>query len=153
MLPTEPPALIAATLIVCEKVLNEIDGLVSAVRFVDLLNCAPVGDTPAEKQFIPISILATVTFAPDDTGSHVLGLYVIRPGESPAPIMQLAPINLAEVPIKVEGAPRLLNMVLNGVPLSMRLMGLHYIVLMVDDEPVRKTPLMLVRKPQTDVAE
>ena len=138
-----PPSLISVNLLICEKILAEGDGVLSAIRLVDLFYFTPQADTPIEKQVASMNLLAMGKFPVDDDADHVLEVQVIRPdgtirdiGSGPDTVSK------SLVSAKIPDAPWGFNIVAPLVITASQL-GLHYAILKIDGQEVARAVFTL----------
>lgn len=139
-------SLISVYAIVCERALQEQDGVVSAIRIVDVFYVEPVPDIPVEKRAIGITILASGRVAPEDDSEHTLEFFLVRPdGES----TRLGEPSTGRYKSKVPGAPGGFNAILQ-IGVIPRVMGLHHVRVMLDGVEVARAVFTLAeRKPES----
>src|SRR5688572_6790043 len=102
----EPATPIQTNLLICEKVLTEVDAVNTAVRIADVFRVKPDPDIPAEKRPISIAALFTARFSPDDDSTHALEVKLERPNGDIVIIGGMEPTRLQET---FSGTPRGLN--------------------------------------------
>lgn len=144
-MPTVDP--LGATLILCEKILNEADGVISAIRMVDLFYIAKVPAVPPEQHAAVMTVFVSCKFPSDDVSTHVVSLKLTRPDGTVKDVDFGMPleVSLADIPVKVPGAPRAFNIVAPwGVKATH--MGLHRLTLFVDGE--ERTAAVFTLAPQ-----
>src|SRR5580700_7769613 len=77
-MPSKPPPL-SAFIVLCERVLNETDSIVSAIRIADVLAVhVPPGANP-ESHAVIAHVLAMCKFSYDDESTRVIALRLRRP--------------------------------------------------------------------------
>ncbi len=132
-----------AAAFVCERVLQEKDEVLSAIRIVDTLWVSrppedlPVETTPAIQVTILLSFKKT---GPGPAERHELTLQLIPPS-GPAAQKQTAPLLFPESDIG--GANLIANMM---VPIKQ--LGLFWLDVSLDGEPVTRVPFRVLEKPQ-----
>lgn len=142
--------LLSATLLVCEKMLQEVDGVLSAIRLGDLFILEQAD--AAVQRAARFWIVAIVKFHPDDIGQHVGVLRLIRPNGEATDLKTVEP-QLGELEVRFPGTPRGFN-VLADMTLSAQQMGTHYLTLTIDGQEVARTAFTLIERPvATSVAE
>lgn len=124
----------------CEKVLEEKDGVSSAIRIVDRITHTATGPEPPEKMPpVPIALTAVISFKSGRArGRHVLK---IRP-ETPS-ANRLAELSL---PLQFEGEDRGAQAVMQ-VRLQAEEEGLYWFDVFLDDVLVTRMPLRIVYQP------
>lgn len=134
-LPPEGPYLVTAVL--CEKVLEEKDGVISAIRIVDRIVHSAVGpEAPEEMPPIPVNLIGLITFKSGAArGRHTVRL---RP-QAPAGL------NLPDIalPVHFEGEDRGANLVVQ-LGLQAAQEGLYWFDVLLDDELVTRMPLRIM---------
>lgn len=142
-MPVAHPDLDSVNLIVCERVLAELDSVVSAIRIVDLfwVGEAPP-DVPIERTAVKISFLGMARFklgAPTIKCSFQFKL--IRPNGEES--LLLDPFEL-EVGPTVDGTPAAVTHMIN-VGVVPRVLGLHYAAFIFDGVEIARTSFTLLR--------
>lgn len=132
---TRGPFLAAAVL--CEKVLEEKDGVLSAIRMVDRIVQTAVGPAgPEEMPPVPVNLTALIAFKSGGArGRHSLRL---RP-EAPSGL-RLPEVSL---PVLFEGEDRGHNVLLN-LALQADQEGLYWFDVLLDEQMVTRIPLRVV---------
>lgn len=130
-----------AIAVVCEKVLQEQDGVLSIIRVIDRVTVSAVGaDAPKEMPPTNLSFFVVVALKSGAArGRHTLAL---RP-ESPSG-QQLGTM---ELPVHFEGEERGANVVANFI-LSADEEGLYWIDVLFADELLTRVPLRVLYAPQ-----
>jgi hypothetical protein len=64
---------LACTLLLCEKVLNEADGIISAVRLVHLF-LVPEVPAPPDQTVVLMHVFINCKFPPEDDSKHAISL-------------------------------------------------------------------------------
>jgi Family of unknown function (DUF6941) len=130
-------SLLAATMLACERILHESDGVVSAIRIIDILTFTPSEEVPIERQRTPVHVLARVLTSADDEAEHVVRMSLVRPDGKRVEMGEA--FRGAIPPPKVAGVPRglTINAQIDVVPTE----GTHWIVASFDGEDVSRTPL------------
>jgi hypothetical protein len=143
-----PPNLISARLLICEKILVEMDGVLSAIRLVDVFYFSAPPEIPREQIVVPMFILATGYFLSPDDSKHSLELRLIRPdGESTAFFTQNDVV--AALP-GIAGVPRGFSVVAS-VSVAAKQIGTHYVSAVLDGEEVARGAFTLLEQPQKPV--
>lgn len=142
-----PSKLTSVSAFLCEKILMEADGVLSAIRLVELFNFTPASDVPLEKQGPTMVLYVNGKLPPGDNDEHIVELFLLRPnGETTA----------------LEGPPRTkMASTFAGFPggfaIGLQLtvpatqMGLHHFIVKFDGEEVRRLPFMLSQLASTSV--
>jgi hypothetical protein len=133
------PKPLSAIIILCEKVMQEKDDLVSTIRIADLFYVPLLPDVPIEKHAVLMQVLVMCKFRHDDESTHSIGLRLTRPDGTQKDVAFWEPtghpleFSLAELIPKVPEAPRGLNLIAPwGVKATH--MGLHRLDLLIDGE-------------------
>src|SRR5579872_1646075 len=72
--------LLSLNLIICERILSESDGVLSAIRISDLFEFVLAPELPLDRQGVPISVLVVAKFSADEVGKpHLVQLRLVRP--------------------------------------------------------------------------
>lgn len=134
------PYLTAALL--CERVLQEKDGTLSAFRIVDQIEFELQTDTPEIKKLdikpaLQLNILIAIKAGPAK-GRVTLNIDSTRPSGMRK--------HLIEFPLELKGGEEGANFIINLVQGTDE-EGLHWFEVKIDDTLLTKIPLMLVRKP------
>lgn len=130
------------TAVLCEKVLQEADGVLSLIRIVDREVITLVGPKPPEGMpSIPIRLYAVLALKSGGArGRHQLAL---RP-EQPSGIQLTA----TEVPVYFEGEDRGVNAVIE-VNLMPQEEGLFWFDVLLDGSIMTRIPLRVIYQPVT----
>jgi hypothetical protein len=134
------PYLIAATL--CERAIQEGDGVLSLIRVVDKVTQAVAGPTVPDKMPpIQVNLTLVVVLKPGEArGRYRLG---VRPE---APSGQRLPD--AELPVSFAGAPDAGANLLLGINMIAEEEGLYWFDVLLDDQLLTRTPLRIEYSPQ-----
>src|SRR5262245_27184295 len=128
--------------LLCERALVERDGVLSAIRIVDVFFVDPSSKIPPEERPIQMSLLFTAKFAESDESEHGMEVHLERPNESPVKIGETEPTkatgNYPNVPKGINLSVRF------GVP--PKVIGTHYINIMLDSRLVARIPVTLLPK-------
>jgi hypothetical protein len=138
-----PPSVISANTVICETILTEDSGVVSAIRIVDVFQYVRHPTVPLEQQVITVRILGIVRTKIGDTAEHIIGVNVLRPDEEHGEIHE---VFRGPMPTKVPEAPGgfTVQAVVGVVP---RKQGTHYGIVYFDGVEVARTPFTLVELP------
>jgi hypothetical protein len=125
----------------CEKVIEDKQGVLSLIRIVDRIVANVVApDVPAAMPPIPVSLTAVVILRSGEArGRHSLKIRL----EEPSGLQQ----GTTEIPVFFEGEDRGMNAV---IPLQIvaREEGLYWFDVLVNDELLSRIPLRLIYQPQ-----
>lgn len=136
------PMMPISTVLTCERVLTEGDGVMSIIRMVDLFYFVLKANVPIEEQPVYLTVLAIVRVPSGDDEEHTFQIQLIRPNEERTVIGD--PLK-AKLGPKISGAPRGLNLVakIGVVP---KQTGIHYISLLFDGVETTRTAFTLVER-------
>lgn len=123
--------------LLCEKVLQEKDGTLSAVRIVDRLQYSVQGMPEGLKPMASIQGLVAIKSGPV-TGEHVIKLFAERPNGDYRDIMSM--------PVTLLGKDQGQNFILT-INVGIEQDGLYWIHILFDDEPLTQIPLMVTPLP------
>src|SRR6266478_5219642 len=148
MPPSPPPKPLSATLLLCEKILNE-DGVFSIIRIGDLYYVPSVPDIPPEKQVVLMNLLIMCTFEADDQCEHLITLRLKRPDGSEKYVELEKPltVDLGKLPPKFPDVPRKINFIAAPWGVKPTHMGVHCLILAVDGQDYTSTFFTLARPP------
>jgi len=129
------PYLAAAFL--CEKVLQEKDGVVSAIRLVDRFILTASGTQPPEKMpKLPVNLTMLIIFKSGDAkGSRTVKIKTIMPSQRVGPETLL--------PMFLEGDDRGVTLIANMI-LEASEDGLYWFEVSCDDDFITRIPLRIV---------
>ena len=142
------PKPLSASLIICERALQEKDDVISAIRIVDLFLVALVPDIPPDKQAVSMTLVVSCQFANDDESTHSLAIRLLRPDGSDKEVELEKPleINLASFPLRTPDSTRGIQLVAPwGVKPTH--MGRHRVSLLIDGEVVASRWFILAPRP------
>lgn len=130
-----------AMAVLCEKVLDEKDGVLSVIRIIDRVTQTVVSpEAPDEMPPASIPLTCAITFRSGEArGRHSVKL---RP-EAPSGEQMSA----FDQPIHLEGEERGANLVVSFT-LQAEMEGLYWIDLLFDDKRMTRIPLRVVYQPQ-----
>jgi hypothetical protein len=134
---------IGAFVLVAEKVLVEADGVPSIIRIIDVFYFRPNPGIPIENQPILMYVVASVRFKETEPSEHVLQLQLARPSGETKPIGD--PHSLKSEPklVGIAGMPSGFNFI-SIIGIIPKEMGVHYVVLLLDEQEIARTPVTLV---------
>jgi hypothetical protein len=141
---------LACTLLLCEKVLNEADGVISTVRLIEMF-FVPETSTPPDQSVVLMQVFINCKFPPGDDSKHAISLRLTRPDGSEKDVDFGMPmeVSLAEIPVKIPLAPKAFNFILPwGVKATH--MGVHRVTLFVDGKENVSAIFTLVRPVPVD---
>jgi hypothetical protein len=124
----------------CEKVLEEKDGVSSAIRIVDRITHTATGpEPPGQMPPVPIALTAMISFKSGSArGRHILRVIPETPSG-----LRLAEISL---PVQLEGDDRGMQATMN-IRLQAEQEGLYWFDVFFDDVLVTRMPLRVVYQP------
>lgn len=138
---------VSASIVICERVLNEVDGVMSAIRLAEIFNLAFPPQTPIEQVVLPIAAAITVRLLEHDELEHSVETKLFRPDGDEATVGEPIKSKIAQ---KVPGVPGGINIILNlGVKATQ--FGLHSIAVFFDQEEVARAYFTLARVDQTEI--
>ncbi len=142
--------LLSLSLLICERSLTEADGVMSAIRMVDVVYVMLDPSIPVEKQQVMLTVIVLGKTNASDRTKHSLQLQLIRPeGQTTLVPDQPLPVDHSVVPpALITEAPRGfgLNLQIGVVP---RQMGTHWITVLFDGQEKGRVPFTLLeRKPE-----
>jgi len=139
-------AFMSADCLVCERVLQEADGVSTIIRVVNMFTATPLPGIPIEAIPAPICFFATVRFSSDDESKHTITLTLIRPSgdENERPVLTDQQIPAGKIPEMPRSAILIVRM-----PVAVKEFGIHQIVLKVDGNEVARTHFVLAKSPET----
>ncbi len=119
---------LSATLLICDRLIEEKDDVFTLVRLIDYFRVSVKPDFPIEQQVVKLRAFINLKTTPEDNSQHTILLRVIRPDGATGVAVPETPV---ELKTKVPATPLGINL---GVQLDVvpRIMGTHYLVLVVD---------------------
>jgi hypothetical protein len=141
---TKPSDLISTSAVTCENVLMESDGVMSAIRLVDIFFFVKIPELPIEKQAVLMRVLVMCKFRPGaDPIDHAIQLFLIRPdGETTA---MGEPQKGNPISTKYPEAPGGVVMIAQ-VGIIPKQEGTHYVKVLVDGEEKTRIPVTLLER-------
>jgi hypothetical protein len=137
---------ISADLLICEKVLIEGDGVLSAIRLVDIFYVSKVPEISPERQGAQVSVLGMIRVEIGDLEEHAIEVRLVRPSGESSTIGEPQRVRIEP---KEPNSPGGLNFVAQ-LGVIAKEMGVHYFVLLFDGQELTRSPFTLVeRKPAT----
>jgi hypothetical protein len=130
------------SILICEKILTEADGVMSMIRMVDVFYITPKADVPIEKQLVQMTVLARVRASSGDDDEHTLQLQLIRPKKETA---QIGEALKTKIPAKSPGGPQGMNLVAQFGVIPKQ-MGTHYIALLSDGVETARAEFTLAER-------
>ena len=128
--------------VLCEKVLTEQDGVMSAIRIVDRIVHSAIGpEAPEQMPPAAFNLKALITLKSDAArGRHTIGLMLEDPSGAESP--------MGEQSVLFEGEDRGAN-VIADLALSLSHEGLHWIDVILDQETLlTRMSLRVIYQPQ-----
>lgn len=135
------PRPITGYVLICDRILSEGDGILSAIRMVDHYQIQAPAELEDKDVFVDIQIVATAKFALNDDQPRTMRLQIVRPNGE---VVDLAGSLSVPIPPRVQDFHRGAN-VLSMLKINLRVRGIHFAVLLIDDEEYCRTPFMLGR--------
>jgi hypothetical protein len=138
---------IFASIVLCERALNEVDGVPSAIRIADVFMFRAHPQVPIEQQALPMYAVIAIRVIKDDQAEHSAQLKLIRPdGEESSANKDPIPIKTTKKFPDVPGGANLIIQ-LGIVP---KQLGLHTFVLLFDGEEVAQTIFTVVQQEEKE---
>lgn len=122
--------------IFCEKVLQEKDGVHSAIRIFDRMNLPPLANLPQGATFVPFGVFFVSARSADYTGTLDLTIRMTAPDGR----QQVLP---EKFPSLFTGGNQGVNIIIQ-VNIDVRHRGLCWFEVMAGDEVLSRTPLSVV---------
>jgi hypothetical protein len=138
---------VLAFAVICERILNEIDGVQSAIRIVDVFQFKRQPDIPIEQQALMVSAVISIRVLENDQQEHATNIKLIRPDGEESVVGEPT---RAKVNQKIEGVPGGMNIVLQ-LGIVPKQMGLHSLVVEFDGEEVARTIFTLMAAETTEL--
>ena len=141
-------ALLSANCIVCERVIQEKDEVISAFRIVDLFFAQVKPGLPIEQQAIPVNILGILRVTADDAAEHSVSLTLSGPGRTEPtqlPLSSGEPIGPGRFP----GLPRMV-----GISAQLAViphLGTYEISVSFDGQEVARNQFTVIEPPVAQV--
>lgn len=140
------PKPISVDLTVCEKVLIEVDGVVSAIRLVDIFYVTKVPDLPEKYLAAQMVVVGAIRVQPGDPEEHTIELRLIRPSGK---FVTIGEPKKARFESREPQAPGGFDFVA-PIGVLAKEMGVHYFVLLLDGQESARAAFTLVeRQPAT----
>jgi hypothetical protein len=135
----------AANFIICQRVLQEKDDVLSLIRAVDVFYVLDHEKEPSERSPVSLALAILLKFPPDDRSKHEVRISITRPDGTTKPVGD--PIE-ADVSgdLPVPGAPRGYNAT-GALAVAATHLGTHVFTLLVDGVEVATAPFTLTRVP------
>jgi hypothetical protein len=144
-----PDNLLDYSMLLCEKVLQEVDGAPSAIRLVDVFYLpAATVDLPRERQAIRMSLLVRLRLKPDDTDEHTLRVDLVRPSGERATVAESVPTRGTS---KFPGVAGGINLIIQTGVIPKE-EGQHYFALFLDGTEIYRTHFIL-RERESEATE
>jgi len=141
---------VSASLVICERVLVEADGVASAIRLVDIIYVPKQQvETPEGIRIIlPIFALLSVRIAPRPTSDRTITVKITSPDNKTQTLFGPNPVALAGNPL-VSGtdAPRGTNFVIQ-LNFEAVKYGTHIMRAFLDDKEIAMAPFTLQQSPE-----
>jgi hypothetical protein len=138
-LPEHP---LSVTAVICEKVLHEKDGVMSAIRIVDVFTYTLKPELPTEDQGVKMVLLLGFKLPSGDTSEHSIALELLKPnGDRTAIEQPLKGVATSTFPDTPKGYNVIAN--LSVAPVQK---GTHYFIVRFDGEELLWVPFTLLPK-------
>jgi hypothetical protein len=137
------PDIISASVFTCEKVLREVDGVLSFIRVVEVFYVAPSPEIATDKQAVQMVVVATVRAEPtNDDSEHAVELRLTRPNGD---VKKLEGPHSTTINANIPEVPGGFGIILPiGVIITQ--LGTHYISLLLDGSEIAKTSFTLLER-------
>jgi len=137
-----PPGLDSISAIVCEKILQEADGPVSAIRIVDVFYFSVIPELPLERQPVQVCVVINGAIESQDVNDHAVSLDLLRPSGE---VTALGEPYKGSFPSKIPGAPTgfTINAQVGVIP---RNVGPHHLRVYFDGVLVTKARFTLLER-------
>ena len=134
---------LTVTAFLCDKVLEERDGVLSAIRIVDVFFFRRVPEMPEEKQAVVANLVILTKAQPGTTSEHAIKVDLLRPdGER----VKVGESETTSMRAKFPEAPGGFNLSLT-VGVKTKVPGLHFFIINLDDEEITRVPFTLIEQP------
>jgi len=141
---------IFASAVVCERILNEIDGVASAIRIADVFTLRMADSNQIhETPVIPISLLVSIRVVEYDDRDHFTQVVMIRPDGEETPFSEPMASKIIQ---RVSTVPGGLNFAIQ-VGVIAKQWGLHRIKVLFDGEEVAEAIFTLLRGEDASIPE
>lgn len=144
-----PPYIVSANVLVCERVLHEEDGVISAIRIVDVFNVAdpPPGAPAGVVPGVQTHCLVMLKAESGHTASHNLELKFLNTLGELKPMGLATDFNFTSKPEFEMATPvgAAINFQLN---VAVRNSGTCYVCVFLDGDEIARTPITLRRSPR-----
>jgi hypothetical protein len=132
-----PQKLLASYILICERVIEEKDGVLSVIRMADFYGVPPAAleSTIGVRLGIQLQAAITAKAVPEDTGEHHFAVKLIRPKGEYSLLLEKS----QRMRSRIFGSP-------GGASFTLKLgsfvkeMGTHYVTLEADGEEVARAP-------------
>jgi hypothetical protein len=141
--------IVSLNLLLCEKVLREQDGVLSAIRIVDEFRVHPLpagfpSDLPPAIYSIPFVVFLAAKFQTEGETETTIELALSRPDGEVVPLTEAKKsVLLRPATSRFPGAPIGVNLIfeMGVIP---KMMGNHYISAIINSQVVARTPFTLI---------
>jgi len=138
---------LSASMVICEKVLNEQDGVLSAIRIVDVFYVQEIPKEITEIEGLAImeaSIILAIRVSPPTQSERILSLKISHPNGETKEIFS-KPVSLAGNPLipKDSDVPRGTTLHIR-LALTKRILGTYIVRAFLDGEEIAKSPFTLL---------
>ncbi|MFZ2088440.1 MAG: hypothetical protein WAU47_07675 [Desulfobaccales bacterium] len=134
--------------VICEKALEEKDGVISIIRIIDRVMVTYVGhDVPEEMPETPVSFVLVASFKSGEfKGDKELKIVIKEAGSKDKDGKKLILL-----PLTFEGDEKGANVILNNV-IQTKTEGVYWFEIFLDDKLYSKVPLRILYKSEKAVA-
>jgi hypothetical protein len=127
---------IFASIVVCERILNEVDGVSSAIRIADAFSLQFIGQKPSQEiPAVPLSALVSIRLLEYDELDHSTQIILIRPNGEETPLSD--PI-IGKIIQRIPNVPGGLNYAIQ-IGVMAKQWGLHRFKVLFDGEEIAET--------------
>jgi hypothetical protein len=138
--------LVTIDLLICDRILVEADGVLSAIRLVDVFFVDPETPDGGVEKVLPMQILITSKFTQGAAKNHIVELALIRPDGERKPMVEPREV---VIEAKYPDLPSGFNVLLHAA-VKVKQLGTHQLVLSVDGEELRQAPFTLLPRPDAE---
>lgn len=136
----------SAYLLVCEKILNEEDGVPSAIRIVDICYFSAYEEIPVERRLVRVGVLGVLKSAENDVTERTLEVKVDSPDGKEIPVVPPQKVKLDR---RIPEAPGGHTLSLD-LHIRARKPGTHIIKMLLDGEEVARASVTLLPQPVSE---
>ena len=136
-----PQKLLASYILICERVIEEKDGVLSVIRMADIYGVWPAAleSTTGARFGIQLQAAITAKAVPEDTDEHHFAVKLIRPKGECSLLLEKS----QRMRSRIFGPPGGASFTLK-LGAAVKEMGTHYVTLEADGEEVARAPFTLL---------